>query len=187
MQILPSWGDTNLLLQDETNESRFKQLARLLPSWLDRHCPRKLLPTGAKEPDRKWLELCCLGQKLRDERNSESHWRNPTYNLQRTLVASQKRQHLNTGNEKGIWSEESTTDNILHCPLSPNPSRSKSEQNMGQGEWKNRPYSSSSPVNPSVNPKSDRSWKKTKPVNWASKQSFYISGRDFWFLFYFFK
>lgn len=120
LQILPSWGDSNLFLQDETNESRFEQLARLLPSWLDRHCPRKLLPPGAKEPHRKWLELCCLGQKLRDERNSESHWRNPTYNLQRTLMASQKREHQNTWNEKGVWYKKSTTDTLLIILFLPN-------------------------------------------------------------------
>lgn len=166
--ILPSWGDNNLFLPDDNNESRFQQLARLLPSWLDRYPPRKLLPAGAKRPNRKWLELCCPGQKLRTKKNSQSHWRNSTCNLERTLVTSQKRQHLNTWNEKGIWYKESTKNNKTHYPPSPNPSRYKSGKNMGQEEWKNRSYSSSLPAHSRVNHKSDLSWKKAKALNWIS-------------------
>lgn len=98
-------------------------------------------------------------------------------------MASQKRQHVNTWNEKGIWYKESTTDIMLYA-LSSNPSRSESGQSIGQGEWKNRPHSSSSPANSSVNRKSDLSWKKTKPLKWIAKQSFYVSEPDFLFIYF---
>lgn len=187
LQILPSWGDSNLSLQDETNESRFEQLARLLPSWLDRHCPRKLLPPGAKEPHRKWLELCCLGKSSGTRETLRVTGEIP-HIIFKELSWPHKRESIRILEMKRAFDTRKYHRHITHYPLSPNPSRSKRGQNMGQGEWKNRPYSSSSPANSSVNRKSDLSWKKTKPLNWISKQSFYISGPDFLlFLFYFFK